>query len=206
MPDFQEIYQNDAERYDLLVAREDYRGNLLAAIQNIRALEGLDVVEFGAGTGRLTSLLAPRVRTIRAFDESQHMLDTAFRKLKATGAKNWHLGVADNRSVPAESESADLVIEGWSFGHFCGWYPDTWQQEVGKALKEMHRILRPGGTAILIETMGTGRSQPQPPNERLSALYRWLADEHRMMYQWIRTDYEFHSLEEAVTLTLLLRR
>jgi len=34
----------------------------------------LDVVEFGAGTGRITRLLAPEVQSIRAFDASEHML------------------------------------------------------------------------------------------------------------------------------------
>ena len=54
MPDYQAIYQNQAAQYELMVSREDYQGNLLPALNAIRPLAGLDVVELGAGTGRLT--------------------------------------------------------------------------------------------------------------------------------------------------------
>ena len=54
---FQDIYANQADSYEAMVAREDYEGNILKTLQGIRPLEGLDVIEFGAGTGRLTLLL-----------------------------------------------------------------------------------------------------------------------------------------------------
>ena len=62
--DLKEIYASRAQDYERLVAREDFAGNILKALQEIRALSGLDVVELGAGTGRLTCLLAPLVRSI----------------------------------------------------------------------------------------------------------------------------------------------
>ena len=52
--ELKEIYASRARDYERLVAREDYQGNILKALQDIRALAGLDVVELGAGTGRLT--------------------------------------------------------------------------------------------------------------------------------------------------------
>lgn len=198
---FQNIYANHADQYEALVAREDYQGNILAALQGIRPLAGLDVVEFGAGTGRLTLLLGPLVNSIRVYDGSQHMLDAAISKLRAAGLTNWEAAAADNRAVPAESGSADLTIQGWSFGHFCGWYPDSWREEIGKALAEMKRVLRPGGTIIMLETLGTGRETPQPPTEGLAAFYRWLENEQGFQASWIRTDYRFESLAEAEKLT-----
>ena len=53
MPSFAQIYAQHADEYDALVSREDYEGNLMPALQAIRALQRLDIVEFGAGTGRL---------------------------------------------------------------------------------------------------------------------------------------------------------
>jgi ubiquinone/menaquinone biosynthesis C-methylase UbiE len=141
------------------------------------------------------------VKSIRAFDASQHMLDVAATKLQQMGLNNCHLSVADNRSIPVEDASADLSIEGWSFGHFTGWYPDTWRDEAGQAVGEMKRVLRPGGTAIILETLGTGREAPQPPNDALAAFYAWLEVEHDFMPAWIRTDYQFDSLDEAEGLT-----
>ena len=198
---FQEIYAKNADKYEWLVASEDYQGNLLPCLQRIKPLAGLDVVEMGAGTGRLTLMLAPLVKSMLAFDGSQHMLDVTIDKLKNSGLSNWKVEVADNRALPLEAASANLSIQGWSFGHFCGWYPDTWRDEIGKAVGEMKRVLRPGGTAIILETLGTGRETPQAPTEELAAYYDWLEKEQGFSATWIRTDYQFDSLGEARSLT-----
>src|SRR5512145_1041113 len=68
------IYQNDGDRYEALIAREDYKGNILQALDEIVRVEGLDVLDLGAGTGRLAVMLAPRTRSMKAFDMSEEML------------------------------------------------------------------------------------------------------------------------------------
>ncbi len=198
---FHNIYANKADQYDAMVSREDYQGNLLPALEKIRPLAGLDVVEMGAGTGRLTRLLVPHVRSIRAYDASAHMLDAARPTLEATGFENWTIAVGENHALPADDSSANLAIAGWSFGHCCGWYPDSWREEIGKALSEMQRVLKPGGTAIILETMGTGSTEPVPPTDALAAYYHWLENEHGFSATTLRTDYQFESVEEAVELT-----
>jgi ubiquinone/menaquinone biosynthesis C-methylase UbiE len=65
----------------------------------------------------------------------------------------------------------------------------------------MMRVLKPGGTAIILETMTTGSETPAPPNERLAAYYAWLENEQGFSYKWIRTDYQFASVQEADELT-----
>ena len=202
MPDhFQEIYATKAAQYDAMVNREDYEGHLLPALEDIRPLAGLDLVEFGAGTGRLTRLLVPVVQTIRAFDAAASMLEVARPTLEVTGATNWILHVAPNDHLPVPDDSADLAIAGWSFGHATGWYPETWREEIGHALDEMQRVLQPGGTAIILETMGTGSESPAPPAQALADYYQWLEIMHGFNSTWIRTDYEFASVPEAEELT-----
>ena len=201
MTDYQHIYTHQADQYDRLVAREDYQGQILAALQRIRPLAGLDVVELGAGTGRLTRLLAPLVRSIQAFDASAAMLRVAAQTLEGMGRSNWKVEVADNRHLPVADAVADLAVAGWSFGHTVGWYPQTWRDEIGQMLAEMGRVLRPGGTAVILETLGTGRETPQPPHAGLAAYYSWLAGEQGFSATWLRTDYEFASLDEADELT-----
>ena len=109
---------------------------------------------------------------------------------------NWHLSLGDNERMPVASASADLVIEGWSFAHAREWHPLCWRERADAMLAEMERILKPGGSAILIETMGTGQRQPQaPPN--LKELYDYWREEHGFCYRWIRTDFQFASPDEA---------
>ncbi len=202
MPDhFKQIYTTQAAKYDAMVAREDYQGNLLPALESIRPLAGMDVVEFGAGTGRLTRLLAPLVNSIHAYDQSAHMLEIARPTLLATGMTNWTLQVAENDNLPEPDNGADLAIEGWSFGHATGWNPAGWRDEIGQALSEMQRILKPRGTAIILETLGTGSETPQPPSPILAELYAWLENEQGFHHQWLRTDYQFASVNEADDLT-----
>jgi ubiquinone/menaquinone biosynthesis C-methylase UbiE len=201
MPDFKAIYAHHADSYDQLVSREDYQGNILRALSEIRPLDGLDVVEFGAGTGRFTRLLAPLVGSIRAFDASQHMLDVAAETLARGGWTNWRLAVGDSRALPADDASADLALAGWTFGHMTEWYPDTWRDEIGRTVGEMRRVLRPGGTAVIVETLGTGRETPQPPLQRLASYYMMLERDYGFATTWIRTDYRFESRAEAEELT-----
>ncbi|MFN8373267.1 MAG: class I SAM-dependent methyltransferase [Anaerolineae bacterium] len=200
MPTFEEIYAYHAAEYDALISREDYQGNLLKTLAAIRPLAGLDVVEMGAGTGRFTRMLAPHVKSIRAYDASQHMLDKAAETLRALGVSNWTVQAADNRAIPAEDGSADLSIAGWSFGHSVAWYPDTWRIEIGKAIGELTRVLRLGGAAVIVETLGTGAETPNPPTPGLAAYYAWLESEHGFTRTAIRTDYQFESLAEAESL------
>ncbi len=198
MPDhFQTIYATRAADYDRLIQGEDYQGHLLKAIRDLCPVEGTDIVEMGAGTGRLTRLLAPLARSIQAFDASAHMLEVASTSLTEMGLTNWQVAVADNRSLPVEDATASLAIEGWSFGHGAAWHPDSWRVEVGKMVGEMLRVLKPGGTAIVIETLGTGYEKPLIPTDSLAALYAWLEWERSFTGTWIRTDIRFESLDEA---------
>ncbi len=63
----------------------------------------------------------------------------------------------------------------------------------------MGRAAKPGGTLIIMETMGTGVQQPAPPNPAL-ADYAWLENEHGFTRQVIATDYDFGSVDRAAEL------
>ncbi|MEL6308405.1 MAG: methyltransferase domain-containing protein [Chloroflexota bacterium] len=194
---FKNIYNTQASQYERLIAREDQRGNIFQTIMEIHPFSGTTVVECGTGTGRLTRIMSVLVESIHSFDVAFHMLREGQRVLHETGMENWSFSQADNTALPVADNTADIVIEGWSFGHVMGWHPDDWQARVDAMLSEMQRVAKPDGTLILLETMGTGNRKPQPPNPELATLYQYWEEQHGFEYQWIRTDYQFESIEEA---------
>jgi ubiquinone/menaquinone biosynthesis C-methylase UbiE len=193
------IYQTEGDRYETLIAREDYQEHIPRALDEIVSVDGLDVIDLGAGTGRLALMLAPRVKSMRAFDLAEEMLRVCRERLLGTGLSNWYVEVADHRSIPVEDHSVDLVVSGWSVAYLYVWHPETWRAELESWLGEMKRVLRPGSFIVLFESLGTGNELPIQL-EHLKDYYPWL-EEVGFQNKWIRTDYSFESIEEAEELS-----
>lgn len=199
MPDNKTVYAHHGNEYEALIAREDYQGNLLGALQRITPLENRVVLDLGAGTGRLACMLAPLVSYVHAFDVAPDMLRVCHQKLAESGLTNWQVHIADHRQLPVEDHSADLIVSGWSVSYLAVWNPDTWRAELDRALQEMKRVLKPGSLIVLFESLGTGYESPVEL-EHLKNFYPWL-EEQGFQKKWIRTDYRFESLDEAEYLT-----
>lgn len=201
MPRYKKIYESHAHEYDALVSREDHSGNIMRALQTILPLVESTVAEFGAGTGRLSFLLAPLVKTVSAFDAYTPMLEVARARQQKLGFKNVSFATSENKSIPLPNDTFDLSIAGWSLGHATSWFPDSWQTEISLCVKEMQRVVRLGGSVVILETLGTGKAEPEPPNKNLAAYYSLLENEFGFTKTSIRTDYKFDSLKEAEDLT-----
>jgi ubiquinone/menaquinone biosynthesis C-methylase UbiE len=197
------LYTDHANEYEILVSHEDVQQELPAALQRIQPLAGTCAAEFGAGTGRLTSLLAGHVRQLYAFDLTLPMLRMAQKKRNKFGWKNVSLAQADSRRMPIRSGMADFAIEGWAFLQIAVWHPQDWQFQLGRALQEMQRLIRPGGKMILIETLGTGETVP-----KVEAFFRKVYDFLEMGRGFvplaIRTDYCFETMEQIQQVVLPL--
>lgn len=199
VPELKQIYQSAAERYHALVNREDYQGNLLPAIQSAAPLENRDVLELGAGTGRVSCLIAPLVRSLVAGDISHHMLSLGKERLETLGLNNWHLSLESHRELPFAAGCVDLVISGWSFCYAALDAESGWLPALEQALAEVKRVLRPGGMLLLIESLGTGFESPNRPDVLVD--YLAYLDSHGFESDWIRTDYCFMDEAEARELT-----
>lgn len=194
---FRAVYTEGAEDYQRLVEYEDAAGLLWAHLDTLIDWSACDVIELGAGTGRVTVPLAQRARSVRAFDAHRPMLDIAERRLTAAGLTNVELAVAEHRDLPVADGSADALIEGWAVAHYVDWEPDSWAAAVDAAVAEMRRVVRPGGIVVLIETLGTGGTEPMPPTPALAALYDHLETVHGFDRSWVRTDYAFADPDTA---------
>ncbi len=195
MPTQEEIYAKYAVEYEALVSHEDYQGHILKAVAEIISLDGLDVLDLGAGTGRLARLLAPYVRSVLALDLSPHMLGVAREGLRRLAQCRWLAAACDHRFLPLAPASADLIVSGWSVSYLTVWNPASWRAEADAWLEEARRVLLKGGSIILFESLGTGNESPQRL-PHLENFYAWL-DREGFQNKWIRTDYRFESPEVA---------
>jgi ubiquinone/menaquinone biosynthesis C-methylase UbiE len=201
MADFQTIYRDHPDRYDELVGAEDVDGKLGPALNDVHPLRGANVVDVGAGTGRITRLLLEHgANHVIVTEVESAMLERARRSLDQF-ADRVRFELADARHLPVASSEVDLAIAGWVFGHFRYWMPDDWRATVGAALDELDRVVRPGGSIIVIETLGTGTEQPAAPNPSLAEYYGWLESDQGFERRTIRTNYAFDSVDEAARIT-----
>lgn len=200
MPDHNEVYKSKAEQYELLISKEDYLHKIPQTLTSICSFENADIIDLGAGTGRLTCLFAPRARSMTAFDVSEHMLEVTAEKLRNVGLNNWKVIVADHRSLPIEDKCIDIAMAGWSICYIASSNITDSQNNIWRVILEMKRVVRPGGYLIILETLGTGNDTPQPP-DFLQGYYKTLECDFKFSHISIRTDYMFASVEEAEVLT-----
>lgn len=103
-------------------------------------LDGADIVEFGAGTGKNTEYLAQAARSVLALDLSPAMLDKA--RARQLGS---HVTFAEHditRPWPAGDASADLVIGNLVLEHV---------DDLAPVYAQIGRVLKPGGILFISE-------------------------------------------------------
>lgn len=200
MPDFEDIFANRADAYQRLVAQEDYKNNLLREIGLLCPLSPRVVAaDLGAGTGRVSFILAGSVGRVHAVEPSAGMRAVACAVKASRGIDNVEIMEGNHFAVPLAEASVDLAVEGWSFAYVFTRSGLRKDEAADEMVKEIRRITRPGGTVILIETLGTMKEAPDPP-AGLVPFYERLETVHGFRRRWIRTDYRFDSPDEAVEL------
>ncbi|MFN8039825.1 MAG: class I SAM-dependent methyltransferase [Acidimicrobiales bacterium] len=114
-------------------------------VQQVRrpALAGLHgrVLEIGFGSGPNVGLYPPEVDVVLAVDPSAVGRRLAARRLAASPVPVEFVGL-DGQSLPVDDASVDCVLSTWTL---CT-IPD-----VGAALAEAARVLRPGGRLFFLE-------------------------------------------------------
>jgi len=190
--DYQDVYANDAERYDAMVSCEDADGNLPRALAPL--LESTTkVVDIGCGTGRVTRAceFVNDDSEIIGVEAWEPMLAVARRR-----SPGQRFVQGDAGALPVATGWADLAIAGWVYGHQCSWAGARWPDTIGAFLAEQARVVRPGGRCVVIETLGTGKVAPEPPAPS-APYYAWL-DAQGFTREVIDTSYVFATIDEAV--------
>jgi ubiquinone/menaquinone biosynthesis C-methylase UbiE len=196
--DFARIYQDEPEAYDRLVSAEDVDGVLLPALADLVDPAGARVVEVGVGTARIARQLVGAGAQVLGLDAALPMLGVARRRLEEQdpAARRWALVQGDLRALPVGDGWADLAVAGWVFGHQRFWEPGGWRAAIAEGVEEMRRVARPGAPVVLLETQGTGATEPTPPPE-IAEVECYLAEELGFVGTTLRTDYAFADVAEA---------
>jgi len=113
----------------------------LAMVDRLRLLPAARALDVGCGAGLATVGLACRGFAVDALDPIQIMLDaTRNRTIEAGVDSGVTTRIGDVHALPFPDESFDLVLA-------LGVLP--WLPQVKKPLREMSRVLRPGGSMIV---------------------------------------------------------
>ncbi len=98
------------------------------------------VLDIATGTGHTALALVPRVRTVVGIDLTPEMLAESRQLQTARGISNVVFGLADVHHLPFPGETFHLITCRRAAHHFS---------DIGRAVSEMHRVLRVGGRLVI---------------------------------------------------------
>ncbi len=152
---------------------QDRENSEIDTIRKHSDLGGKTVLEVGCGDGRASAMLAPHVKHLVAIDPDAAQLATARANVPGV---DFRQGSGENLEFP--DGSFDIVAFTFSLHH----------QDPARALEEAHRVLRPGGQALVIEPSVDGEMHRffrlfRDEDLRLAATLEYLRNTKRFRVQ-----------------------
>jgi SAM-dependent methyltransferase len=152
-------------------------------VRLLPAVDGLDVVELGCGTGYVSGWLARRGARAVGVDNSGRQLATA-RRLQHEFDVAFPLIHADAERLPIREASFDLAVSEYGAAIWCD--PYAW-------IPEAARVLRPNGTLVFLGnsylSILTMPDEDAPATERLQRPHFGM---HRFDWQDAEGAVEYH--------------
>lgn len=141
------MFNNISKRYDFLnhfLSLGIDRGWRRKAIGMLRRHQPQQILDVATGTGDFAlQAMALNPQKIVGVDISEGMLDVGRRKVSAKGLNNTiTLQYGDSEDLPFVDGSFDAITVGFGVRNF---------ENLRRGLLEMHRVLKPGGTAVILE-------------------------------------------------------
>lgn len=136
-------YDAAAATWDMNPYRVRLAGDVARTIRDrIRLGPEMDVLEIGCGTGLLTLLLQPHVRSITALDSSAGMLGILESRIRNDGISGITTRRVDLEGEDAWEGSYDLVVSSMTLHHI---------RNVPHIIRKCFSVLKPGGTLAIAD-------------------------------------------------------
>lgn len=148
---FEKIYKN-YDQMNSVISFQRHKAWRKETMKRMKVMPGQQALDVCCGTADWSIALAQEVGAegkVIGLDFSQNMLKIGQEKIEQLPSSNIELIHGNAMSLPFEDNSFDFVTIGFGLRNV----PDYMQ-----VLKEMHRVLKPGGKAVCLET-----SQPTLP-------------------------------------------
>ncbi len=136
-------FRQNASRWDELSALYIDEAEIERVLIGLLGRSGIDdLLDIGTGTGRILSLLGPRVGRGVGIDNAPAMLTIARAKLTQAGLRNCHVRYGDMYDLPWPAGSFDAVTIHHVL-HFA--------ERPAAAIAEAARVLRPEGRLVIVD-------------------------------------------------------
>jgi ubiquinone/menaquinone biosynthesis C-methylase UbiE len=138
-------FGRQAQTFDTWAEKTDDRvaERFRAALGDVRQGKLLDIA---CGPGVVTAAIAPGAASVVAFDATEEMLEKARARCAAAGLRNVEFRRGDAEHLPFEEAHFDGVVTRLAVHHFA---------DPQRAFDEMFRILRPQGTAVIVDVVSS---------------------------------------------------
>jgi len=141
------MFNNISRRYDFLnhfLSLGIDRGWRRKAIGLLRSRRPQQILDVATGTGDFAvQAMELNPQKVVGVDISEGMLDVGRKKVHARGLDNVvSLQYGDSENLPFADSSFDAITVGFGVRNF---------EDLRRGLQEMHRVLKPGGMAVILE-------------------------------------------------------
>ena len=124
------------------------QGTEFAVLQAELAGQGAArLLDLGCGAGHVSFHVAPLVKEVVAYDLSQPMLDVVAAAAKDRNLDNIRTVHGAAERLPFAEGEFDFVFSRYSAHHWS---------DLGLALREVRRVLKPGGVAAFVDVLSPG--------------------------------------------------
>ncbi|MBM7342984.1 class I SAM-dependent methyltransferase [Pantoea coffeiphila] len=121
--------------------------DLVKLSERLYAASDARVLDLGCGAGHASFIAAQHVKEVVAYDLSEKMLTVVAQTAEERGYHHLTTRQGYAEKLPFANDEFDIVISRYSAHH---WH------DVGSALREVRRVLKPGGKAIFMDVNAPG--------------------------------------------------